>query len=245
METPLFDFVVDKRVVAKYTIQNPKDGYIPNTAPTTVVNFQNAAWDLSQEQYDYLRWGVRAIDVAESRSLVDAAIAAEAFLQVIIELPQFAAVLQETEQARERVVAEWENNRSRTAAEIADLLGFEVLGNWKVFITPPSLRSGMNTGRGILWTYRLDWPNYNTVYLWHEVLHSLFGTSHMEHAVIELIADHELRRRLNGDEYPPWHGHIHLDKERRRLLPAWHQHLSRSFTRNIRDFMSHNMAASS
>jgi len=81
-----------------------------------------------------------------------------------------------------------------------------------------------------------DWPNYATVYLWHEILHSYIGYSEKEHAVIELITDEELRIRLNGSKYPPFAGHKYLAKIKQKILPRWKKYL-KSKKRNIREFM--------
>ena len=42
-----------------------------------------------------------------------------------------------------------------------------------------------------------EWENYNTVYLVHEMLHSILGLAMVNHAIMQLIADNELRIRLN------------------------------------------------
>ena len=89
----------------------------------------------------------------------------------------------------------------------------------------------------IAWGHNEDWPNYATVYLWHEILHSYLGYSEKEHALIELIADEELRIQLNGGKYPPFVvGHKNLEKMKKKLLPQWRKYLKLK-NRNIREFL--------
>jgi len=69
--------------------------------------------------------------------------------------------------------------------------------------------------------YKNDWPNYSTVYIWHEMLHSYFGRSDVEHAIIELITDEHMRKLLNSDTYPPFVGHEYLSDVKKKLLKDW------------------------
>lgn len=73
------------------------------------------------------------------------------------------------------------------------------------------MRDGRYLGSNeISWGGVNEWENYEIVYIWHEILHDdkLLGTeSDVNHAIIELISDNELRRRLNGDEYNFDQGH--------------------------------------
>lgn len=53
------------------------------------------------------------------------------------------------------------------------------------------------------------WPNYTTIYVWHEIFHSILPgqglkTTDLDHALIQLITDNELNARLNGFSYPPF-----------------------------------------
>jgi hypothetical protein len=245
MDLPKLQFVVDERLVALSAIQygdRCEDAdFTPNSKPAAVRNFIDVAWGSNRDACNFLRHGLSVVDVAGGQSIAKRAAAAEEFLQHCLTLPQFVAVLSETKESCNHVVEEWEQNLPRSSAEMCDILGYSICGEWKVFITPPALMAGMNTGKGIVWTHRTDWPNYSSVYLWHEVLHSEFGRSDTEHAVIELAADHELRVRLNGGAYADWPGHEYLNEERVRLLPHWRQYLSSS-PRNIKDFAARHMA---
>lgn len=73
----------------------------------------------------------------------------------------------------------------------------------------------------IAWTFQDYYPNYNCVYLWHEILHSFFDLDEKTHALIELITNEELRISLNGGEYPPFIGHDYLNDTKLKNLETW------------------------
>ena len=105
-----------------------------------------------------------------------------------------------------------------------------------VYITHPSLRHGKSFQDGtIAWGHNEDWQNYAVVYLWHEILHYYFELSDLDHALIELITDNELRVRLNGGKYPPFIGHENLEKLKYKILPYWKKYL-KSKNKNIFEF---------
>ena len=114
-----------------------------------------------------------------------------------------------------------------TARHVSEITGLNLNKEIKVYVTHPSLRNGRYWGNNKLsWGHAEDWPNYTVVYLWHEILHSYLGYGDLDHAVIELIADNELRSFLSGKVYPPLLGHENLSKIKNRLLPEWRKCLA-------------------
>jgi len=75
------------------------------------------------------------------------------------------------------------------------------------------------------------------VYLWHEILHSYFDNSDINHAIIELITDEELRCFLNHSSYPPFVGHKHLKILKKKLLSKWKIYTN-SNNKDIKHFIS-------
>ncbi|OGY38623.1 MAG: hypothetical protein A2391_03475 [Candidatus Brennerbacteria bacterium RIFOXYB1_FULL_41_13] len=99
------------------------------------------------------------------------------------------------------------------------------------------MRNGRNLkGNKIVWGHAEEWPNYTMVYLWHEILHEYMDNTDLNHALIELITDYELRHQLGGPDYPPFTtGHEYLQKIEEALLPSWKKYLA-SDNKNFAEF---------
>ena len=112
------------------------------------------------------------------------------------------------------------------------MTGFDFNKTIVVYIVHSSLPSGKTfifaEGQPILWGHNDLFENYTTVYLWHEILHTYLGTSQLEHALIQLIADNELRIQLNGGSYPPFEGHAYLLPLMKKVLPLWNEYLAKT-----------------
>ena len=128
---------------------------------------------------------------------------------------------------------QWNNNYQRTSKIIKELTRFNLNKKFTVYITHPSLKNGCCIENDkIAWGHNEDWPNYSTVYLWHEILHSYFRSTNVkfnnkdiEHSIIQFITDNELRIRLNGGQYPPFKGHPKLFPLMKKISPYWIKYL--------------------
>jgi hypothetical protein len=155
----------------------------------------------------------------------------------------FASILKQTSQALSDVRKEWEHNYFKSHELLADLTGLSLDKTFQVFITHPCAAQGFNDFRGnIFWTYRLDFPNYNTIYLWHEIMHYYVDPEHkydepVGHSVVELLTDGALRVQLNGAGYLPLVGHRHLREAETHLLPYWQSYTRQKGKKNINDFI--------
>lgn len=140
----------------------------------------------------------------------------------------FKKLLRQVEDYRSFCESQWRENYEHSSHIIRELTGISLRRKFIVYLTHPSLRNGRNFGKGIIaWGHHEEWPNYTTVYLWHEILHSYFPLTEKGHALIQLIADNELRARLNGVSYPPLKGHRDLFPLMKRMLPQWRRHLKK------------------
>ena len=105
-----------------------------------------------------------------------------------------------------------------------------------VYITHPKLYNGISLPdkKFIGWGHSEDWKNYTTVYLAHELLHIILsrkiGLDETSHAIVELIADNEVRTRLNkgslyfkDGKYKVGHGF--LRKTIKSIMPYWKKYL--------------------
>lgn len=159
-------------------------------------------------------------------------------LKAMITDSTFAPLLSQTAESLPIVRDEWERNCVKTSEWVAGMTGLEFSKDVPVYLTHPKIKQG-HAGRDcIFWAHRLTWPNYNTVYLWHEYLHLAIPGGDLEHAVIQLITDNELKIRLNGGSYPPFEGHEYLFKLMQLLLPEWQQYLKGTENRNIKNFIA-------
>ena len=142
-------------------------------------------------------------------------------------------LLQEAQEFQLEVMNQWSENRKRIEAELIRILRIPLpKAAVKVYTTHPSLGTGYAVPQlhAICWGHSEEFPNYHSVYLVHELLHLVLPSDarEIDHALIELIADNELRIRLNGSgkyfEYP---GHKHLASLERRLLPQFREYMRR------------------
>lgn len=234
------DFVVDPIYVANHLLSSQSASRFRTgqqnehiqQLQTDIVRANPAAWSSGGSSHEILV-------LQPGEGWASLARRAERLQQQSIEHPDFPRILAETQQAAEAAEQEWERNLERSHQIVFDILGQELTGRFPVYITHPALRQGryLDSLKAIAWTYRLDWPNYNTVYLWHEALHAFLGGDDIPHAVLELVADEELRTKLNGGSYPPFVGHSFLEPLKLRLLKSWRQYLATP-ERDIFEFLA-------
>lgn len=234
-------FKVDPVYLAYYTLINcSPHRFIGGYPDQKVVAFQNCAWDMDKRAYEFLRSGVSENLIIQQHSLAELGNAAQELLRSMIQHTLFADLERDALDALAKTRAEWENDLPGTDEVMRELTGLTLDRSFDVYITHPSQKQG---SAGIFWTYRQDFPHYNTVYLWHEIMHTFIPAGpgervvNVEHAVIELITDDELRTHLNGGEYPPHQGHAALLPFKEKLLPSWRQYLQRQ-PKAIHDFVS-------
>jgi len=163
---------------------------------------------------------------------------ADPFLSSLAQHPSARRLLEQTQASLEPLLREWESNFARSQEILMDLSGLQFERSLPVYLTHPVQPQGRYCDDPdlILWTYRQDWPNYNTVYLWHLTLYAYLPGGLVSQAVLELLTDEELRIRLNGGSYPAFVGHHYTMPIKLALLQDWRDYLA-SPNRNIHDFL--------
>ncbi len=137
---------------------------------------------------------------------------------------------------------QWNKNKEIINKELKSILKTELPEkNSVVYVLGNKVREGSNYHGSIFWGHKEDWKNYSLVYLVHEYLHNFFIKTDLEHAVVELVADNEMRIRLNNREnYFECNGmqvgHAHLQTCGRKILKEWKIYL-KSDKENIYQFI--------
>jgi hypothetical protein len=148
------------------------------------------------------------------------------FFATLEQSKEFAVLREQTEISMAHAKEQWEKNYPLTSHIMQDITGFDVGKALTAYITHPGLPNGKYLGNNILmWRHQEAWENYTTVYLWHEILHSYFDPGKVNHALIELVTDNELRIRLNQGTYPPFVGHNYLTPIKEKIFPYWQTYL--------------------
>lgn len=228
-------FRVDPRYLAFHTLTRCERGAFVGE-PADLIALQNIAWELDQRAYQFLMNGPDGDHVME-RKILDIAQRGEDLIERIQKEPTFQKILQETEASKTLVSDEWHADFEQSSSIMFNLTGIEIEDEFEILLTHPHQRNGGNAGRQILWAYRNTWAHYNTVYLWHEILHSYVPGHDVAHAAIELVTDNELRVRLGEGHYPPYEGHPELNELRDQMLDDWWQYL-RAEQRDLRQFIT-------
>lgn len=209
------------------------------------VDLQNKLWEKYQLGYKLLQGKANEIFVSEDEtSILDKASSElKGLFEDGIKSPEFIKLFANANSYKKWLENEWEKNKEHILSELKAIMKIDLSESvFTVYVMGVSFSAGRNLGNNkIIWGHKEDWLNYSLVYLAHECLHSMLSHSDLEHAVIELITDNELRIRLNkGGDYFICEGkdvgHDHLRDIERKMLPNWQQYLSDK-SLDIHDFI--------
>ncbi len=209
------------------------------------VALQNKLWERYPFGYKLLQGKSNDIFVSEdSDNILDKATTElKALIENGTKSAEFSKLLVNVHSYKKWIENEWVSNKEKVVYELKGILRTKLPdGVFTVYVMGDSVSAGRNLGDNkIIWGHKEDWSNYSLVYLAHECLHNMFSHSDLEHAVIELITDNELRIRLNkGGEYFTCEGrdvgHNYLRDIEKIILPNWQHYLSDK-SLNIHDFI--------
>src|SRR3989344_1401872 len=199
-----------------------------------IVDFQNFAWEKSRKIYNLLVGRLSPEDIFDVEKLVKEI---PDFFKNLKKSDEYKKVLLRTQAYLLFCEKQWMKNYLTSSKIVDDLTGFKLNKSFMIYITHPSLKNGHYLGNNkICWGHNEDWPNYATIYLWHEILHSYFENDDVNHSIVQFLADKELRIKLNGGKYPPFVGHENLTPLMKKLLPHWKQYLKERKPRDINKF---------
>lgn len=155
----------------------------------------------------------------------------------------FENLLFQTEKYKAWLENQWRQNRSAVNKHLKDILKIDIPADTAIVnVIEPTIGGGTYLGnKTIYWGHSEDWQNYSIVYLVHEYLHTFIPNGSVEHSIIELATDNELRLRLNGKgEYFEQNGkdigHENLKDFENNILLRWKEYL-RDKEMNIFEFI--------
>jgi hypothetical protein len=150
---------------------------------------------------------------------------------------QYPILLAQTKQRLSECKDQWNENYKQTFAFMKEITGLQFHHSFTIYITHPAMPTGANIGnQRICWGGKEPKKNWTTVYLWHEILHSfLLDPTYLNHAIIEIVTDVELRHLINGVNDSDWKGHEECRELKRLIAPDWKKYLS-SPEKNILKF---------
>jgi len=149
-----------------------------------------------------------------------------------IKTEEFEKLLSETESYKKWLENEWNSKKDTVIEILRDILRIEIpVDKVTIYVVDPRIGGGSYLGNNrIFWGHTEDWTNYNVVYMAHEFLHTFIPSGEIEHCLIELATDNELRIRMNRkseyfieDGQPV--GHDYLREKEKYLLPSWEKYL--------------------
>lgn len=234
------DFIIENEYLITHTLASMTGGRISSSEnQTDIVDFQNTAWETDKDVYDFLAGRYPAELIAsQPGGLSNFLKKVPEFISKIETTPQFKKIRQQTEEYAKKCQESWEENYETSKQTLEDLSGLKLNKELEILVTHPNLKNGGYMGNNrIAWGHNEDFPNYSTVYLWHEVLHSYFDASDVSHSVIQYLTDNELRVKLNPeDKYPPFVGHQELVPLMEKMSSDWTNYKNGD-NRNINNFV--------
>ncbi|MFC1722257.1 hypothetical protein ACFL0C_01265 [Patescibacteria group bacterium] len=224
-------FNINDNFLASYLIANYKSDRLfesnKDKYEKDIISFQNLAWEKSKDLCMFIdgRWPSYKYVASEGANFKETGENIDNFLKSVCKTEEFGILRTQTENSEKKIQEEWERNYDTTSKYINDL-GISTSGNYEILLVHPGIKSGNNIGNNrIIWSHKDPWPNYNTVYIWHEILHTVINNNDKTHALIELICDDEMRKLLNNIEYPPFEGHPYLKEVKEKIFPLWQSYL--------------------
>ena len=160
----------------------------------------------------------------------------DVFFEYAKSTASFQKILSEVEEYLEECRQEWLGNYEVAFRTMTEVTGIDFHREFDVYISHPKLQEGCHfADKKIAWGHYNEFPNYITVYLWHEVMHDYMKFDDVSHAVSEMAVDNHLRTVFNGGEYFPLIGHDFTGEIREAIYTEWLKYLE-SENKNINDF---------
>jgi len=223
---------INNNLLIAHTLQSNK--FSDSAYEKDVDAFKDKAWEISQPAYNVIVGRSLHPNQYDSKQLLYLS----SFFERIQESDEFNVLLRQTENYKTLCKTEWEANYEYCYKYLTQKIGIPFKDDsFTCYITHPGLCHGKSIGNNeFMFGHAADWPNYSTVYFWHEILHSYFGESDLEHALIEFITDEEMRARLNNISYPDYVGHKNLAEIKDKIFDQWKEFLNSDKWNDVFEF---------
>ncbi len=191
-----------------------------------IVDLQNVAWDASKDLFNMIVGRPYPFIYSNKEELTNLGPRLVKYFETIRNHDVFRKVLGQTQDYAKHCQEQWKSTQDQAEKFIKEVTGFPLDHSFNIYLTHRSGRNGQYIGdNNILWGHHEDWPFYDTVYIWHEILHAYFSHSDEDHIIIQFIADCELRKKLSGLDYPPFIGHKELIPLMEKTYGLWQDYL--------------------
>jgi len=231
---PQLDFILEENYLIVYTLQR---GSADGKNFSTALDFQNYAWALNKAKYrEQKKYDNSELDNLHTKKFRDNF---DTYFEELKNSIQYKKLYKETVEYKNDCAKEWNKNLNKSFELMKKItkLHFQFPKSVKIYITHPAVSNGSALDRKnfkIAWGDWGHFPNYSTVYLWHEILHSFMDIDDVSHAVIQMATDNELRARLNNTTFPPFVGHESLKPLMDKIYSKWKTYLNSEM--NLIDF---------
>lgn len=224
----------NKYVMLNIFITKEIDSYIP---------LQNKLWNKYRYTYIFLQ---KCYD--ENLNVMKTVKNITKMIKYVIKNKSFLKIIKDVKKYKNKILLEWNTKKNKIIKIIEDITKIKLNGKYIMIAASEKIYNGMNLSYFLnknifIYGHKDEWNNYNMCYIIHEILHSMFGHTDVEHSIIELIADNELRIQLNGcgkyfeinDSSNISHvGHSHLREMEQKIYPHWIKYLKNN--KNIFEF---------
>ncbi len=230
------NFKINKKYLINFLLGNTNN-FSCEKYQKDIIKFQNLARERSSTIYKFLTGWALPSDI-NKRNLDYVSEKLKKYYYDLENKQIFQKLYNQTKKYKKFCKLQREENFKKSYNIIKNLSWFSPKGKYFVYITHPGIKNWQ-----YLWKNQIQWwnkelfENYTTIYLWHEIMHSYFGNSNIEHSIIQFICDEELRIRLNWWKYPPFVGHLELYELMEQMLPYWKKYL-RTKNKNIYEFLN-------
>jgi hypothetical protein len=231
---PAVKFIIDDDYLITHVLAKATSSH--GQFKADLVTFAKLAWRLDQEKVEKLSeyadcnplWISRPEFLNEFAN----------FLNTLKATPEYAVIKEETINYMKDSVEEWNSNLEKSVAFVTKYSGFSFNFGVTAYITHPGVGNGAMHDRNlkiISFGAVPDFPNYFSVYIWHEIIHTQMPYDDVSHSVNQLLTDNDLRVELGDKSLYPLQGHPALEGTMEKLMPAWQEY--KKNPTNLNDFV--------